>query len=58
MAEFDPFVTFQLAVPCADRVGMQVESPSQLTRTRQALPGRKIIAEDAEDDLRDHLLPD
>jgi hypothetical protein len=58
MAEFDPLVAFELAVSGAYGVGMQVESPSQFACTRQSLPGRKIVAQNAEDDLRDQLLAD
>ena len=58
MAEFDPLVAFELAVPGADRVGVQVESASEFACTRQALSGRKIVAQDAEDDLRDQLFAD
>src|SRR5437899_1265434 len=58
MAELDPLVAFELPVPGADRVGMQVESPRQFACTRQTLSGRKIVAQDAEDDLRDQLFAD
>src|SRR5438309_10485635 len=58
MAEFDPLVAFELAVPGADRVGMQMKSASQFACTRQTLSGRKIVAQDADDDLRDHLFAD
>jgi hypothetical protein len=58
MAEFDPSLPFQLAVTGADGVGMKVKAPGQFARAGQALAGRKVVAQDGENDLRDQLLPD
>jgi len=58
MAEFDPLVACMLPVSGANGVGMQVESASQFACTRQALSGRKIVAQDPEGDLRDQLFTD
>ena len=57
-AEFDPSVTRELAISRADRVGMEMEASRQVARAGQALSGREIVAQDAEDDLGDQLFAD
>ena len=57
-AKLHPAIALELAVSGADRVGMQVKAPRQIARARQALTGRQIVAQYAEDDLGDQLFAD
>ena len=49
-------IPFELAVSGADRVGVEVKSPCKLARAGQALPGLKLAAKNAENDLGGELV--
>lgn len=58
MAELNPPLPFQFAIASADGVGMNAETPRQVSRAGQALPWSQIVAEDTQDDLSDQLFAD
>ena len=57
-AELDPAIAFELAISGADRVGVEMKAPCQIASAGQSLARLEIVAQDAEDDLRDQLFAD
>jgi len=49
-------VLLQVTVTGADRIWVKMKTPRQFARAGQSLPGLKLAAEDAQNDLRDQLV--
>src|SRR5271156_3320678 len=58
MAKVDPPLALKLTISGAHRVVMKAKPTRQFSRAGQSLPRRQVVAEDAEDDLRDELFAD